>query len=99
MLIDVGGGMALTVFAAGLFGLTFDHVLALDWAQLLRLPIIVSVFAIWLPLPMGMAWASGLIRAKHYGWSVLVSLLTPLVSLLLLVVGAIIILMPLGDGV
>jgi ABC-type sulfate transport system permease subunit len=98
MLIDVGGGAALTIFVASLFGLTFDHVRSLEWVQIVRLPILVTLVAIWLPLLFGLIWAYSLFRGKRYGWSLLVSVLTPLFSALLMAFGIALLMLPLGDG-
>ena len=94
LFVHVVGGLFLSSFSAHLFGGTFDLRPVLGWAQIFRPPFVFCLLAIWLPLPIGVVWAHRLISLAHYRWSVLVSLLTPLISLLL-VLGVIIALMPL----
>jgi hypothetical protein len=90
------GGIILTGLSAHLFGVTTEILNSLNWQQLLRPPILVSLFAIWLPFPAGMAMARRLFDKEYYGGSILASLLTPLVALLLLFFGVALVLLPLG---
>jgi hypothetical protein len=96
LLLYLVGGVLLTGLVVSAFGLTGDVLYSLNWVQILRPPIIVSVLSIWVPLPIGMTLARKLFHKASYASSILVSLLTPLCSLLLLGLGVMLVLLPLG---